>query len=166
MSDQFDEIFDDDDDGQDEDPRDGATLPKEFREYAKRLKKQNTDLQDKVAAFETAQRESNLNQFLKDKGLPEKVKGLIGDGDPEEWYKEYGEYFATEQPPEDDGKPKGETALPEQEKQQIQGVTNVQPGTFQPEGDAEMNSKLDSIFDGTKSEKEIIAEMKAMGAMT
>lgn len=165
MSEQFDELFNDDE-GQEQEPQDGATLPKEFRDYAKRLKTQNKELQDKVAAFETAQRESKLDSFIKEKGLPEKAKALIGDNDPEQWYSEYGDVFATEKPPEDDGKPRGETALPEQEKQEIQGVTNVQPGTFQPGGDAEMNSKLDSIFDGTKSEKEIIAEMKQMGAMT
>lgn len=145
------------------------SVPKQLREFAKRVEKENQELKQKVDTFETAQRESALNDFIKEKGLPDKAKSLIGDKDPEEWYKEFGELFTAssgEEETEGTEQAQANNALPDDHVQQMQGVQEVQPGNFEPvASDSEMNSKLDNLFSGDMSEKEVLAQLKAMGAM-
>jgi hypothetical protein len=58
---------------------------------ARKLTRRVRDLERERDRLLTELHPHRVSGFLAEKGLPEKVAGLIGDRDPEEWFAEFGE---------------------------------------------------------------------------
>lgn len=141
----------------DEQPAEQET-PKALRDAYNRQKQENETLRQQLADLQKVQHETTVNQFIKDKGLPEKVRGLIGQTDPETWYSEYGDMF-TANTPEPPKETTAEPAIPPEQVEQIKQVNSVQPGPYVPGSGEELDSKLDAIYSSAKSEEEIFAAL-------
>lgn len=90
-----------------DDPEVAAKLPKDLRDYAERQKKHAQEREEENQRLRTQLREREVSDFLRDKGLPADLKGLVGDGDPNEWYNQYGKYFGTGAAGQGQGDPTG-----------------------------------------------------------
>lgn len=173
MSEQsFDDLFDDE--GNLKPEADDSNVPKALRDYAKAQTTRAKQLEEELAGLRKEQRENSVKQFVKDKGLDERVAKFIGDEDPEKWFEENGALFAaanagsqgTEETDEADNKPTGEPALSAEQIAALQGVLGYQQGSFTPGTDEELNAKLDRLYsDPNMSESERHAQLRAMGAM-
>lgn len=173
MSEQsFDDLFDDE--GNLKPEADDQSVPKALRDYAKAKTALAKQLAEENATLKKEKRESSVKQFVKDKGLDERVAKFIGDEDPEKWFEENGALFAaastesqgTEEVEETDGAPTGQPALSPEQIAAMQGVLGYQQGSFTPGTDDELNAKLDRLYsDPNLSESERHAQLRAMGAM-
>lgn len=160
-------------------PPEGAE-PKWYRDQLDKAKKAVTAEREAIAAERealtaerTKMREARLAEFIKDKGLPEKAKALIGDADPQEWFTEYGELFGTAE-----GSESGESQTPATVERAdpagmspdqvaaLAAVNSVQPGSFTPGDDGEVESKTRQAFENAKSETDLLEALsKIPGAL-
>jgi hypothetical protein len=145
------------------------SAPKGLRDHAKRLEAELKKERQERAEERKAFRDKELKQLVADKGLPEKVIGLIGDRDPEEFLTEYGELFGTtEKPPvEEEVQQERQPVVTSEERKQIQEMTNMQPVQTGGSGDelSQINSKLDDIYSADITEGERSRRLREMGAM-
>jgi hypothetical protein len=148
--------------------------PAQLRDAYEKAQARIADQQKQIDELQGFRRNTVVKDFVKDKGLPEKAIGLIGDKDPDEWYKEFGELFTpagNESPAEQEAEtttttPVGQGALTPEEQAAIAAVGSVQAGTFQPGSTAEVDSKLDSLESTAKSPEDFYAGLRDMGAAT
>ena len=149
--------------------------PAQLREALEKANAKLAERDKTIAELQGFQRQTVVKEFVKDKGLPEKAIGLIGDRDPDEWYKEFGELFtpaaqnesgAGDQGAETTSAPVGQGALSPEEQAAIDAVNGVQAGSFSPGSQAEVDSKLDALESTAKSTDEFYAGLREMGAAT
>jgi hypothetical protein len=166
---QHEDLFDDEGN-----PVDAANppTPAKLREALSKRKAENDELRKQNVELLAFKRDTGVKQFVKDKKLPEKAIGLIGDKDPEKWYEEFGELFtpagnegsAGQEAESTTTAPVGQGALTPEEQAAIAAVGSVQAGSFTPGSDAETTSKLDSLESTAKSPDEFYAGLREMGA--
>lgn len=78
------------------DPDVAAKLPKDLREFAERQAAKAKSVEEENAKLRAEVRAVKVNDFLASKGLPKELAGNVGDADPQEWYDQYGKYFAAQ----------------------------------------------------------------------
>jgi hypothetical protein len=77
------------------DPEASKNLPKELREFAARQEAAAKATKEENEKLRAELRESTVNSFLREKGLPADVAGMIPEGaEPSEWYEKYGKFIA------------------------------------------------------------------------
>jgi hypothetical protein len=161
----FDDVADDATTGQ-PDSASGQT-PKAVREYAERVAAENKALKAKLEARDQADKKAKLDAFVKDKKLDEKAVELIGDRDPEEWFKEYGHMFASQggndDTPQDQNPPA--PSVPTGQADQIRSMSEIQPGQFSPGSESQLSADLDNLDATATSDDEFFAGLRKMGAL-
>lgn len=166
MSENFDDVFDGENNAKPDDGNDSQG-PAKLREAYERQKAKAAELEKQIAEMQAERRQSTVKQFIAEKGLDEKVADLIGDKDPAEWFESYGALFGAAKPaeapaPEDSvpQTPTGTAALTPEQLAAIQAVNSVQPGAFNPSGDGELASKADSIISASiENEEEMLRQL-------
>lgn len=142
-----------------EDTQAEGQAPKQLREAYEREKAKREQLDQELAELKAARRQSEVKDFVKEKGLPDKAVSLIGDRDPKEWYEEFGDLFGTAA----EEKTEGKQPPPPEETDQLKQFTDTQAGQFQPGSEDEINSKLDTAMQASTSDEfyEMLRQMDA-----
>jgi hypothetical protein len=77
------------------DPEASKNIPKGLREWAQRQAEAAKTEREGAEKLRAELRASTVNNFLRDKGLPADVAGMIPEGaEPSEWYEKYGKFIA------------------------------------------------------------------------
>jgi hypothetical protein len=127
--------------------------PQQLRDALAKVKAENELLRKQAAARDADLRSQSVDQFLKDKNLPDEAKVLIGDTDPQKWYDDYTKVFGDmlkpeEQEPEAPGTettaPSGTSALSAEQQANIAAVTGVEALPFDVNNVADRDAYLDS----------------------
>jgi len=171
------------------DPEVAAKLPANLRDAYERQKAKAATEAEENAKLRKQLREREVSDFLRDKGLPADLKGLVGDGDVSEWYDQYGKFFGTgaagqgQENPTGDETPSGENepagqppvtpgagnsappvspgaALTPEQLQALAGITGQVPQGAPGRGDAD--AQIAEATTGAKSVDEFYERLKAV----
>jgi hypothetical protein len=143
--------------------------PKALREAFDKQKAENEALRKQLADRDAADRETQVDTFLKDKGLSDEARVLIGDQDPQKWYDDYTKVFGVPASKPDESSTAASTVvaapggpastLTADEQQRIAAVTGVEALPFDPNN----LEAREAYLDGATSSDDLLKRLDKVG---